>query len=200
LIEAAPIIILTQKLNGMILTINQAGVDGFEADSRSIIGKVFDLFLPESDWEHLKKLNQLRTGASSDQIHIDGFLITESGRQRDISWLHKSFKRGGARDEPVILTLGVDNSERKLYEQAILSTATRDYLTGLSNRKKFQEDLAAMLASAQRYNYKVALFYLDLDQRGSHPPHDLGLYSSLPLTLPHPIVQLRVRLQVPGER
>ncbi|MGZ8188176.1 MAG: EAL domain-containing protein [Methylosarcina sp.] len=164
LIEAAPIIILTQKLNGMILTINQAGIHNFEADSDSITGKVFDLYLPESDWEHLKKLNQLRTGSISGQILIDGMLVTDSGKQRNISWLHKLFKRGNSQDEPVILTLGVDNSERKLYEQAILSTSTKDHLTGLSNRRKFLEDLAALLASAQRYGYKAALFYLDLDQ------------------------------------
>lgn len=164
LIEAAPIIIMTQKLNGMILSVNQAGIDGFEMDSRSIIGKVFDLFLPESDWEHLKKLNQLRTGVIIDQIQIDGHLVTEAGRQRDVSWLHKLFKLGVAGDEAIILTLGVDNSERKMYERKILGMATRDNLTGLSNRKKFQEELAVMLASAQRYGYKVALLYLDLDQ------------------------------------
>jgi diguanylate cyclase (GGDEF)-like protein len=164
LIEAAPIIILTQKLNGMILTINQAGIHNFEADGKSIVGKVFDLYLPESDWEHFKKLNQLRTGNISDQVLIDGLLVTDSGKQLSISWLHKLFKRGNGQEEPVILTLGVDNSERKLYEQAILSSSTKDYLTGLSNRKKFQEDLAALLASAQRYGYKAALFYLDLDR------------------------------------
>lgn len=164
LIEAAPIIIMTQKLNGMILTINQAGIHHFETDGKAIIGKVFDLYLPESDWEHLKKLNQLRTGNVFDQVLIDGLLVTDSGKQRNISWLHKLFKRGSVQEEPVILTLGVDNSERKLYEQAILSTSTRDYLTGLSNRKKFQEDLAALLASAQRYGYKSALFCLNLDR------------------------------------
>lgn len=165
LIEAAPIIILTQKTNGMILTINQAGVEEFDSDSHSIVGKVFDLFLPEDDWEHAAKLNQLRAGTISGQIQIEGTLVTESGRQRDISWLHKLFKRDGAPlGEAVILTLGVDKSDRNLYEKAILTTTTQDSLTGLSNRKKFREDLAAMIALAQRYNYKVALFYLDLDQ------------------------------------
>lgn len=164
LIEAAPIIIMTQKLNGMILTVNHAGIDELESDSHSIIGKVFDLFLPESDWEHLKKLNLLRTGMIADQIQIDGMLVTETGRQRDISWLHKLFNYGGASDEAVILTLGVDNSERKMYEQKILSMATKDNLTGLSNRKKCQEELGTLLATAQRYGFKVALLDLDLDQ------------------------------------
>ncbi|MGR9037061.1 MAG: diguanylate cyclase domain-containing protein, partial [Gammaproteobacteria bacterium] len=163
LIEAAPIIIITQKLNGMILSINQAGLDGFETDSQSIIGKVFDLFLPETDWEHLKKINQLRTGIISDRIKIDGALVTESGRRKDISWLHKLFKSDSSEDEAVILTLGVDNSERKMYEQKILSMVTKDYLTGLCNRKKFKEELANALASAHRYGYKIALFCLDLD-------------------------------------
>ncbi|MGZ8164458.1 MAG: EAL domain-containing protein [Methylobacter sp.] len=164
LVEVAPIIIITQKLNGMILTINQAGVDSFEADSRSIVGKVFDVFLPDSDQEHLKKLNQLRIGECTERFQIDGILVTESGKQRDTSWLHSILKSNNHREETVILTLGVDMSVSKIAEDKIFRMAAYDYLTGLGNSRKFHEELTLELALARRHEYQVALFYLDLDQ------------------------------------
>ena len=89
LVELAPIIVIIQKLNGIILTINHAGIEGLEADSRSIIGKVFDVFLPESDQEHLKKLKRLRSGEHGEQIQLDGLLMAETGKCHDFSWIHK---------------------------------------------------------------------------------------------------------------
>lgn len=164
LVDTAPIIIITQKLNGIILSVNQAGMDGLEADSHSIIGKVFDVFVPESDQEHLKKLNQLRTGDRSERFRINGFLLTRSGKQRATSWLHTLLKSNGSGDEPIILSLGVDISEQDLSEERSRQRSGYDPLTGLLNRQKFQDEFAIELASAKRYGYKVALFYLDLDR------------------------------------
>jgi diguanylate cyclase (GGDEF)-like protein len=164
LIELAPIIIIIQKLNGIILTINHAGVDALETDGSTIIGKVFDVFLPDSDEDHLKKLNRLRSGEFGDQVQVDGLLMTETGKLRDISWLHKvlTFKQQG--DKRAILTLGLDISERKITEARNIRMAYYDYLTGLGNRRKFQEEFTQKLASAERYGYQLALFYLDLDR------------------------------------
>lgn len=164
LIEVAPIIVITQTLRGIIVSINQAGLDGFDAKDGAIIGKKFDLFLPESNNEHLKKLNQLRTGKYAGLLQIDGLLVTESGKQRDINWLHTCVKSAQYSDKTIILSLGVDISERKIFEEKIFRMATYDSLTGLINRRRFQEKFADELASAKRYGYQVALFYLDLDQ------------------------------------
>ena len=164
LLELAPIIVIIQKPNGIILTINHAGVEAFEADSRSLVGKVFDVFLPESDQEHLKKLNRLRSGEYGDQVQIDGLLVTENSKLKDISWLHKLLPSKQYGDEMVILTLGLDISERKIAEARNIRMAYFDYLTGLGNRRKFQEEFSQKLASAGRYGYQLALFYLDLDR------------------------------------
>jgi diguanylate cyclase (GGDEF)-like protein/PAS domain S-box-containing protein len=164
LIEAAPVIILTQKLNGIILSVNQAGINGFETDRHSIVGKVFDIFLPESEREHLKKLNELRSGTVGEQFQITGFLMTKAGKQKETSWLHTVVKVNGHGDEAVILTLGIDVSVSKIAQEKMLRMATYDYVTGLSNRRKFEDDFVLELASAKRYDYQVALFYLDLDK------------------------------------
>ncbi|MDO9103745.1 MAG: EAL domain-containing protein [Methylovulum sp.] len=164
LIEVAPIIVITQTLNGTIISINQAGLDGFDVMDFSVIGKSFDIFLPASDNEHLKKLHQLRKGQYAGLLQVDGVLVTETGKQRDITWLHTCFKAVDHHDKTIILTLGVDISERKNFEDKIFKMTTYDSLTGLINRRRFQEKFADELASAKRYAYQVALFYLDLDQ------------------------------------
>ncbi|MBM4208784.1 MAG: EAL domain-containing protein [Gammaproteobacteria bacterium] len=164
LIELAPIIVIIQKLNGIIITINHAGADALEANRQDIIGKVFDVFLPDSDKEHIKKLKRLRSGENGDQFQYDGSLISESGKSHDISWLHKLMPPKLEDGEPVVLTLGMDISERKIAEARNIRMAYYDYLTGLCNRRKFQEEFNQRLASAKRYDYQLALFYLDLDR------------------------------------
>lgn len=50
-----------------------------------------------------------------------------------------------------------------------------DYLTGLGNRRKFNEEFAQKLASAERYGYQLALFYLDhFEVINDTSGHDVG--------------------------
>lgn len=166
LVEVAPIIIITQDLNGQILTVNQVGMDQFGADSDVLIGKLFDVYIPSSEQLHIEKLNRLRrsVGIDSKPFQIDSLLLTESGTNRDISWIHTLIKPKQNDEEAIVLTLGVDISAYKNAEKQMLKMATYDQLTGLSNRRRFQTEFASTLAMAERYVHEVALFYLDLDQ------------------------------------
>jgi diguanylate cyclase (GGDEF)-like protein/PAS domain S-box-containing protein len=56
-----------------------------------------------------------------------------------------------------------DITERKAAEQQIEYQAYHDPLTGLANRRLFQEHLTLALALAQRRNRLVAVLFLDLD-------------------------------------
>lgn len=164
LIDTAPIIILTQKLNGIILTINQAGVQELGREERSIKGKIFDLLIPETEWEHHKKLSMLRSGEIIGQFQVDGQLISETGQTRDISWLHSLFNPPNNPDEAVILTLGVDNSERTGYQQKMLTHPIHDPVTGLPSYQRFRDETAIALAAARRYEYQIAVLLFDIDQ------------------------------------
>lgn len=164
LIDTAPIIILTQKLNGIILTINQAGVQELGREERSIKGKIFDLLIPETEWEHHKKLSMLRSGEITGQFQVDGQLVSETGNTRDISWLHSLFNPPKNPDEAVILTIGVDNSERPPYQQKMLSLPIQDPVTGLANYQQFRDEVAIALAAARRYDYLIAVLLFDIDQ------------------------------------
>ncbi|MGZ7078392.1 MAG: putative bifunctional diguanylate cyclase/phosphodiesterase [Thermoanaerobaculia bacterium] len=62
-----------------------------------------------------------------------------------------------------VIALIRDITARKASEQQIEYQAYHDALTGLANRRLFQEHLTLALALAQRRNRLVAVLYLDLD-------------------------------------
>ena len=56
-----------------------------------------------------------------------------------------------------------DITERKKREQKIHELAYFDELTGLANRRLFQDRLEQALANAKRHNHQLAVLFLDLD-------------------------------------
>ena len=163
LFDLAPVIIIIQKQNGIILSINDAAKTALETDD-SVIGKVFDIFIPETEQEHLNRLERLRSQDNLEPMQMDGSLLTMSGKTLTISWLHKLLPIREEDGGKVILTLGVDISERKMVEARNIRMAYYDYLTGLSNRRKFQEEFSQSIAAASRYGYQLAVLYMDLDR------------------------------------
>lgn len=70
-----------------------------------------------------------------------------------------------ATGQPIALAVvGRDISERKEVERKIQRMAFYDPLTGLPNRRLFQERLEHALALAQREQHQVGVLYLDLDR------------------------------------
>jgi diguanylate cyclase (GGDEF)-like protein/PAS domain S-box-containing protein len=60
--------------------------------------------------------------------------------------------------------LTFDVTESKQYEQQLLQMARHDSLTGLPNRRQFEDRLVEAMARARRSKRPMALLYLDLDK------------------------------------
>jgi diguanylate cyclase (GGDEF)-like protein len=63
----------------------------------------------------------------------------------------------------MILSVGIDHTERKRAESHVSYLAEHDPLTGLVNRQHFQHELDHALISARRWRMTGRLLYLDLD-------------------------------------
>lgn len=96
---------------------------------------------------------------SSPDVH---YHIPSTGRSGWVSSLYRPRRNEQGRIVGVI-GLVRDITGRKAAEQQIEFQAYHDSLTGLANRRLFQEHLSLALALAQRRSTPVAVLYLDLD-------------------------------------
>lgn len=71
---------------------------------------------------------------------------------------------GNPQGELSLRGLTLDVTVEKAAEDRILFLADHDPLTGLINRRRFQEELEHHITYAQRYQHQGALLFLDLDQ------------------------------------
>jgi len=162
LINTAPILIITQNLQGEIISINKKGQSGLNVSVDKIIGMPFANLIVET--EQLQKLEQLRANSSFTEVSFDSRLGGLTDDPVYISWIHTVLRGKNNQQETIILSLGVDITERHVADEQLIWLATHDQLTGLGNRRHFQKELDNMLATAGRYKEQVALYYLDLDQ------------------------------------
>ncbi len=83
----------------------------------------------------------------------------------DLVWLrHICVVEETTNGDLVVRGLMFDISESKAAEAQIVFLAEHDGLTGLINRRKFQEELMRQVSYAHRYKHQGVLLFLDLDQ------------------------------------
>ncbi|MBU2569209.1 MAG: EAL domain-containing protein [Gammaproteobacteria bacterium] len=167
MVSAAPVIMITQRMNGLIASANQAAADVLGEERDSIIGKLFDLYLPSSEEHHRAQLARLRSDRHAQRLQIEGSLSSKLGGSRDIFWIHAPFYQDGENQEAFVLSMGVDMSVEHIVEQKLLVIANFDPVTGLGNQRSFESELADRLASAKRHGGKLALLVFDVTPRGT---------------------------------
>jgi len=164
LLDTARVIILTQNRTGEIMTLNQHG--------RHLTG--YDLSeLSRTPFLHLLSKGDLFPNIPDELTHIalgqqeylshESVLICKDQSRRHIVWFHSRLSRE-EEDEAAILSVGLDFTERKQMELRLSWLADHDPLTGLLNRRRFQNEVKRILAEANRYNRTGALLLFDLDQ------------------------------------
>jgi diguanylate cyclase (GGDEF)-like protein/PAS domain S-box-containing protein len=129
-----------------------------------LVGALFDSEYQESLRHRLSRslLSHQDGGLEVRMQHKDG-----SSRWVGLTWRALHNKAGAY----LGLRVSVDDIEaRKQIEQQLHQQATRDPLTGLYNRRRFDEELARMLADAIRRDITIGLLAVDLD--GFKPIND----------------------------
>ena len=117
--------------------------------------------IPEG--EHFAAREALSRAASGGApVEVDLNLHASGGELRPISWTKTAL---AARDGDVayVIATGIDAAERELIEQRLHDLVDRDALTGLINRRRFEEELERHVAHGRRYGFGGALIVLDVN-------------------------------------
>ncbi|MCC8999035.1 MAG: EAL domain-containing protein, partial [Candidatus Contendobacter sp.] len=134
---------------------------GYHADELLADGRLLDRLVHPDDRSHHK--HDLDCTAAHHQTSCEYRL-----RHRDGSWLWiRDTVRliCDAKGQPVELVGSwLDNTEAQWLAEQLSHQASHDALTGLANRRAFEQRLQRALENARDQSAEHALFYLDLDQ------------------------------------
>jgi len=174
---ATQVAIIATDLNGVITTFNIGAQRMLGYDSATVCGHLTlqQLHLPAELQAHTRELTQRygRAIDSSDAMLVEA--VDEPGQQardwtflrQDGSTLQVSMQVSAVVDEHDqwvgYLAVCLDVTERKRVEEELRTMSVTDSLTGVYNRRYFQERLQAEMMRAERHGGRFSVIMLDID-------------------------------------
>lgn len=161
LLDTAQVIILTLDKNNNILLINNYGMQITGFTRKELIGRPYSKIFESSSKSFENLIAKVHSGETR-HTKDENKLLCKNGQYRNVTWLH-SYLPNSAEREPAVLSVGLDITEMKLAEERVTWLADHDSLTGLVNRRRFQELFENLLLMSARYQHNGAVIFLDLD-------------------------------------
>jgi diguanylate cyclase (GGDEF)-like protein/PAS domain S-box-containing protein len=162
-VASVPDALITLDPRGAIETANPAAERLFDYPGPELVEHAFAGLLADPYAEEYGAA--IRALAAGERVDGVGLAREVLGRRRDGSSfpLELSLSRVAAGDEPLLLAVGRDISERKRTEDSLRRLAEQDPLTGLHNRAGFERALARHIDYAARYGGAGSLLVIDID-------------------------------------
>ncbi|MCI0527163.1 MAG: PAS domain S-box protein, partial [Nitrospira sp.] len=160
LIQASPQPIVALDPNGNVTMWNPAAEHTFGWIAQEVLGQFFPIVPDDKLNEFSDLLNRVLRGEALKDIEV--------GRQKkDGSPIDISFSAAPLKDGKGYITgvVGIiaDVSERKRAQKALAEQAIRDALTGLYNRRYFNQRIPEEITRADRHQHILAILLCDLD-------------------------------------
>jgi len=162
-LDAAASLIVVGDSEGRLLCWNRAceELSGYTAEDLGRSPAILDRLVLEEDQDRAVSVVDALTRGESP-VTMEVRWRTRSGDVRLIAWSCTGLTAPDGTVTHVVAT-GIDVTERRRLERRLRHLADHDDLTGLVNRRRFQEELERHLAEGRRYGLKGALLVLDLD-------------------------------------
>lgn len=163
ILEATPDLVAMSDLQGRIFYLNRAGRKMLGiGENDDISNRMLSDFHPE--WARALVLNEaLPTATCEGSWSGETAYLSQDGQEIPVLQVFLAHKANNGAVE-FISTVARDITKRKQFEAQLVYLADHDALTGLYNRRRFQEELTHQLVHAQRYNSYGAVLFLDLDR------------------------------------
>ena len=160
LVADAPTGVAVLDPHGVVLEANRALAEILECTEADLIGSNAERLTRHDPGAAVGYLRDVLTAAGG-LVQGEWVVRTSAGASRSVTttgrWLV------GTGGEPRVLVHVVDVTERRLFEERLAHLATHDVLTGLPNRRGFDELLAGHLERCAAQGASGALLLLDLD-------------------------------------
>jgi diguanylate cyclase (GGDEF)-like protein/PAS domain S-box-containing protein len=162
-IESANDAIIVANQNGTIIQWNRGAESIFGHAKEEALGQNLQLIVPE---HHRKKHSAgMAHYATTGAPNVIGKTLELTGLHKDGSEIPIEMSLGTWRTGKAVFYSSIirDITERKAAEEKISSLAYLDPLTGLPNRRLFNERLTGALESSAKTDEAFSLLYMDLD-------------------------------------
>ena len=162
LYDLNPTMFITVDGQGMMLSANQLGAAELGYDVSELVGQpIGQLYLPDDRAYASSQLD--RCLADPGNIHRwEARKVRKDGTEL---WVRETARAIVGRGyEPSVLVVSEDVTESRRRSEQLVYHANHDALTGLVNRRAFEERLERGLLVARAEHVEHALCYLDLDQ------------------------------------
>lgn len=160
-VESSDDAILTKTADGTITSWNRGAERLYQYTAEEAIGKPIGIIEPpELASEQEDILRRVFSGESLERLETER--VRKDGRRLPVSLTISPIRDAADR----IISAAVmarDVTERRLYEERLRYLADHDQLTGLFNRRRFEEELKREFARSGRYQTSGAVMSVDLD-------------------------------------
>jgi diguanylate cyclase (GGDEF)-like protein/PAS domain S-box-containing protein len=158
-LELSRDMICVAGFDGYFKRVNPAFERTLGYSRRELLGRPFVEFVHPDDRDDTDVEASEISAAGRATVQFQNRYLDKDGAVHWIEWTSV-----GVPDEERIFAVARDVTERKLLEQQLELRSRTDPLTGMLNRRSFDESLESQLAHARRYKRGGALLIIDLDR------------------------------------
>jgi diguanylate cyclase (GGDEF)-like protein/PAS domain S-box-containing protein len=159
---------LENSLDSVIVHTADGRVVYFNDVATAHAGLSRDEFAALPAWGFSGNFTPQQRTAMIAQIAEHGSLVFRSERMvngecRNVE-VHACYAPGNADDEPLVVSISHDVTQKMRAEEILKHQAFHDSLTGLANRALFEDRLALAIAGAKRHGNILGIAYVDVDE------------------------------------
>jgi diguanylate cyclase (GGDEF)-like protein/PAS domain S-box-containing protein len=163
ILDSVQVMILTQTRDGKLHMVNRYMAQLLGRSPENLKKNAFVDLLQDDEGKEQYRNSRINLFSSSlHRFEHEGSIIDVKGEMRHIIWIH-TFLGAKHQDDAVVLSVGMDATDRIVAENRSRWLAHHDPLTGLANRLRFYEELERSIADSIRSGNSSALLLLDLD-------------------------------------
>ncbi|AOV08732.1 EAL domain-containing protein [Sporosarcina ureilytica] len=160
-IDLNPNYIYAKDEFGRYTLVNQSYAQLMGKDIQEMIGNTYDEIQKNIDTEPQSKQESEEFQQKNQLLFKEESIKAASGEEK---WVQTFKIPIHTHDSSTLLAVSTDITERKQFEDEIQFQANHDALTGLPNRRMFNEDLTNLLEKVKSEESQNAIVFLDLDR------------------------------------